>query len=1309
MSAIRKYLLSLLACMLCLTAAGQGRNYASPSDKLSHLGVGAFAQDSLGNMWIATLAGLDCYNGYEYRHLVHDPEDEHSIRNDFVFSLLADGDLIWIGTAYGVDRYNVRSGQVSRVPGVQAPAYQLYKDSSGRVRVASVQGLGSLEASKDTIVYNTSFGAVNQIWEDSYSRLWMATDAGLAREDGTLFTLKDGRKARCCHKGAQGQWWIGTDAGILLFDALTGESRLPDGPFGGNVSLQRDQINFICEVAPLQLLIGTTLDGAWYYDIVAQKLSHNQPSKYNPEAAAELNCCYIDRQGNAWIGTYDRGFIIAGKQADYFNENKSLTVPLQNRFVTRIIEDSRHFLWIATRYDGLYRYSPSGNLDKISLAGVEPRGGDYLEGVFVDSKNRLWIAFESGLTLAGIDNSRVYKIASFPLDHVRCIKEDASGTIWIGAWNGLHRYDGSSPALEKVGDDNVVNITDVLPLSDGRLWLAAYAWDVFALQDGAYYQVDIPEEGRDMIHNVITMAEDSRGRIWLGSYGYGLLCLEGDSIVRLTSSDGLPDNNILSFQEDFSGNMWVSTFHGIARIKLDNNLKDIEIQDFPGLQYHEKSGCRAADGTIYFGGNHGLTSFDPKSFSAPRQGPAIHLEDLKIGGESVQPGGKGSVLQQTIAYTDRIELDHRQRSFSLDYAGNDFYSSNNLTYRYRLRGFDKDWVDASTYRRASYSNLKPGDYVFEVVAIGEDGSQSPAPARLKIHVKQVPWLSWWALLAYSLAALVLTFFLLRSAINARLASQRAEMERSEKEREREMSQMKTMFFTNISHELRTPLTLISAPVEKLLSQENPDSETGKILAGVHRNASRMLMLIGQLMDFSKIENGVYSLGVKYTDVIRILAEIVDSFAFVAGQNHLQLSFKPHRPSLNIWVDEDKLTKIMDNLLTNAIKYTPEGGTVEVVTGETASPAAYDLPSGAPWLEISVLDNGCGVAEEELGQLFVRYKMIDSSRGRRPDYSSNGIGLHYTKNIVEKHHGKIKASLRKGGGMDFSFVLPESDVYADSEKLFSEVPGQDASATAASPAAGVSPQKPAILVVEDNAELRAFIAGLLSPQFSIFEAPDGQKAWEMIARQPLDMVVSDVIMPNLSGYELCARIKDSAEFCHLLVVLLTAKSTPEEQVEGLENGADAYICKPFRADYLVMTIRNLLNTRAYLKQYFTVPSTPEQGGGEIELNPQDKSFLDRLSALMESHLAEADLNIDYLAREMGYSRTAFYLRIKRLTGNAPNDFVRDYRFKAAAEAIKAGEKSLSDIAEQCGFGSYSYFSKAFKKHFGVSPKEYRTKD
>ncbi|MBR3745120.1 MAG: response regulator [Bacteroidales bacterium] len=1298
--------LALTANLPGQTARAQGYRDNTKYDNLSHLCVRAFAQDSLGNMWIGTLAGLDKYNGYEFEYFQHNPADTCSIRSDFVFSLLMDGDNLLIGTAMGVDCRNVRTGRISRIPGPTCPVYRLFKDHTGNIRIASVEGLGLLDKASGEISYRKDWGEINNMWEDSYGRLWLGTLTGLALEDGSArYFLPGERQVLCCYAISESIWWLGTDKGIVLFNPVTGRSSMPDNLIPASSPLQKGRINFITELSPSKLLIGTAIAGVWQYDLVTHSLDNSRSDRFNPNNAAEITCCYKDSQGNTWIGSYEKGFVIAGKQSDFFNENTALTTPLEDKFVTRVVEDAQGTLWISDRYGYLYSYSSSEGFKNIDLGGVKPLGGDYLECIFIDSRGRFWLAFEKSLCLANVHSGKAYKISSFPLDHVRSIREDALGNIWMGAWSGLYNYRPQNREPEKVNINPALNITDILPMDNGEIWYSAHGWTVFKMKDGLVSGLDLPEKDRDVGRYCITMKRDSKNRIWLGSYGYGMLCLDGDNVVRISAENGLPDSNILSFQEDLSGNIWVSTFHGIARVDLPKGDTTATILSFPGRQYHEKSGCRTASGQIYFGGNHGLTFFDPKSFATGHPVPTIHLEDLKIWGQSVNPGDEGSVLKQNIAYTDRISLNHMQRSFSLDFAGNDFFSSNNLTYKYRLVGFDKDWVDAGTYRRASYSNLRPGDYIFEAVAIGEGGVESTDPARLQIHIKQVPWLSWWALLAYLLLVLAIAWMLIRSAMHARLARERAEMERKEKEREKEMSQMKTIFFTNISHELRTPLTLISAPLERILAKPGQDSETTSLLEGIHRNSSRMLMLINQLMDITKIENGVYFLGVRYTDIIGILKDTVTSFLFLAEKQGINLLFSPHCASHMIWADEDKIVKIMDNLLSNAIKHTPEGGTIEVKTAFLKEAPQYDLPMDDGYFEVSVLDTGCGVPADQLDQLFVRYRQIE---GRRPDYSGNGIGLHYTRNMVEKHHGKIVANLRPTGGMAFSFVLPQRDVYSDSEKVIGNLLAEKAE-SAAIVLQKDMPEHHTLMVVEDNAELREFLTGLLGGDYSVLQAPDGDKAWDMLQNNHADLVISDVIMPGISGYELCSRIKESPSLCHLPVILLTAKTSHQEQMEGLESGADAYICKPFHADLLQMTVRNLLKAKEVMRQYFSQPGISGDSFVEVDLPEGDKPFLDKLTAIMAANISNPDLNIDMMAREMGYSRTAFYLKVKRLTSTAPNDLVRNYRFKAAAEMIRNSMAPLTEISELCGFGSYSYFSKAFKQHFGVSPNSWRHRD
>jgi signal transduction histidine kinase/DNA-binding response OmpR family regulator len=760
----------------------------------------------------------------------------------------------------------------------------------------------------------------------------------------------------------------------------------------------------------------------------------------------------------------------------------------------------------------------------------------------------------------------------------------------------------------------------------------------------------------------------------------------------------------------------MSTSQGISRL----NTADCTFTTYaksdgaPGNQYHEKGGLKHSDGRIFFTGNHGLTFFNPLTILPGKQPPAIHLEDLKILNRSIRPAPDNPVLPVSIAYARHITLNHRQSSFSLDYTGIDFLSSGKLNYAYKLEGFDKEWNNVGNFRRATYSNLPPGRYTFLVKAVNSEGMESPAPAELQITVKPAPWFSWPAWASYILLFLFITFLLFRQSFKIKMNRRLLEMEHREREREREVTEMKMHFFTNISHELRTPLTLISAPLEQLWALNMPDKPK-RLLETISRNVQSMLKLINQLLDFRKMETGVLALQVQQEDVISLIKDILDVFVFPAEKKQIDLSFIPHAPGFMLWVDTDNLEKILYNLLSNALKHTPEKGAVKVTTSElTCSEAKgkyQDFPGTAGYscLEITVSDSGRGVPEDKMGDLFVRYRQIDGPSGLRPDYGGSGIGLHYTKRLTEIHNGRIKAVNKPEGGMSFSFILPAGDVFSESEKKVNPevfTPARTGYIEPEQTGGQHTKKQYTILLVEDNAELMEFIRDLLSSKYELLTASNGDKGWELAEKESPDLIVSDVLMPGISGYQLCAQVKNHPALSHIPVILLTAKSTLTDQLEGLEQGADAYICKPFHVDFLLLTVKNLFMARDRLRQYYAGPKTEEETTVPVPLSPYDRKFMDKLMQLLEQELSNPQLNVDAVGKELGFSRTAFYRKIKGLTDISPVDFLRSYRLRRAAEMIRQDTDTLSGIAEKTGFGSYSYFSKSFRNHFGIKPKDYK---
>ncbi|WP_298650912.1 hybrid sensor histidine kinase/response regulator transcription factor [uncultured Proteiniphilum sp.] len=1304
------------------------------SPDISFLDVNAFAQDSLGYMWIATLGGLNRYNGYEYQHFSHIPSDNTSLGNDFVFSLLIDSSQnFWVGTANGVSSFDLETNKFNHYAGTITPVYSFFEDHTRQIWAATPLGPGMIDSEKQTVSFPWEPQFVNLFWEDDTHRLWMGLNErqGLAVQKDNMsweyYTLPGNRSVTCIYSDPQGIWWLGTNAGIVLFDPASHTFRNPEiSTIPENTKLNRTQINFIKEVEPLKLLIGTATEGFFYYDLLSQKLQHNMPARFNPFYSAQLHTCYIDKQGNAWIGTYDKGFVIGNKQSDCFNVDHVLSNQFKGKFVTRVIEDESNHFWIATRYDGLYKYNPSEGFITFENQNLFPDKNEFLEVIFIDSEQRIWIAFETQLIIArATQKGHINIIKRLNIENVRVVKEDQGKNIWLGTWEGLFK---TTITDEQVKIDKICssNIPDICILNSGDILFTAFGEGIFKIrnEDPVPQLLDFPDEINLVTSTSVTLFEDSQYRIWMGSYGNGAVWYLNGAYKSFSKENGLPSNNVLCFQEDLNRDIWISTSHGISRLKITED--DIIISNFfkndgtLGDQYHEKAGCRSSDGRIFFAGNHGLTFFKPSSIVPNHNPPLINIEDLKIFNRSVQPALKGSVLSKNVAHTTEIVLNHKQTTISLDYAGIDFSAPAKLTYKYMLEGFDKQWNEVGGFRRATYSNIPPGKYIFYVSAINGDGIESVYPASLQITVRPAPWFSWQAWLCYSVLLLAMIVVVLRFWFNTKINRQLIEMEHNERMREKEVSKMKINFFTNISHEFRTPLTLISAPLEKLYTTAKLEDQNLKLLDTVYRNVQRMLQLINQLLDFIKIENGVLLLNVQQADIIRELQNIYESFLYLAERKGVKLLFDPHISSKAIWIDTDKIEKILYNLLSNAIKHTPGNGTIEIFTcmlerDEIIQKYGETMETNCSlFMEVTVSDTGPGIPENKLQELFIRYRQINGSSGLNHDYSGSGIGLHYTKTLVESHKGKICARLKPEKGMEFSFIIPAKDVYSEKEKVeiqkdaFTVNTPKVPSILKSERSGTNQKQRYSILIVEDNIELMDFISNLLSEKYHILEATDGDQGWELVQSESPDLLLSDVLMPGLSGYELCSHVKKSPEYCHIPIVLLTAKTSMPEQLEGLEQGANAYICKPFNSDYLLLTIHNLLKNKEILRQFFSTPQKTVRDPLPVTLNKHDQMFMDRLTHLLENKLSDPDLNIDYIARELGFSRTVFYRKIKGLTDISPNDFLKNYRLKSAAEKILNDMASLIEVAEQTGFRSYSYFSKSFKKHFGTTPKEYQSR-
>lgn len=1305
------------------------------SQRLSHYNVRAFCQDSLGYMWIATARGLDRYNGYDYKQFFHNRHDSTTIDNDLVHSLYLDSrHRLWVGTSQGVNRYDFTNGQFIHYKTPHKYVEVFFEDRQGRLWVGTHSGIGIINEPEKKVELPDDIPfirGVTTILEDKRGKLWAGTDGGLVccNQDAEWeFIPFPGRgQINSISLTPQGIFMVATNSGIVFFDPVTTRFLNVPETLSSQSFLRTGNIHFIQEIAPLKYLIGTAANGLCIYDALLQTLEHNPFEYTKPLDSKQPLRCMVDNQGNIWIGSFDKGIAVFNIQHSFFNRDFYLNNTFRNVFTTRITEDKYRNLWVGTRYQGLYFYGKDGTVKVYDSTNSPIFNGNsnLVEELFIDSNERLWVICSDRIFCCKFDKSgNITVLRMIQPDGpagASSITEDKRKNIWFGLCHALYviREGDISNDFEKMYSGN---ISKVYCRADGSVLFSFFESGIYQInEDFKVTPIEIPaEEAKPIAGHCVDIFEDRQNRLWLGTYSHGVMYLKDNEYRIFEVSDGLPCNDITCIKSDREGNIWMSTAYGLSRLNPDYTFTNyFEYDGTQGDQYHEKATLLRSDGMMFFTGNHGLTFFDPRQITHNSHPAPIVIEDLKIHNKSVRPGKKGSVLSCDISLTKKVVLDHKQSVISMDYAGMDFLAPQRLTYAYILKGFDQQWNYVGNHRRATYSNLNPGKYTFIVKAINIDGLESTYPATLEILIKPAPWATWWAYMLYILIIGAMLYGFMHLWTKIKMQKHRLELESYERQREREVMEMKMTFFTNISHELRTPLTLISAPVQQLLGSIIPNSKEEKLIQTISRNRDRLHRLIDQLLDFRKMEAGMLALQVQQADIMEDITSILDFYVSTAAEKKITIQFNSHQSPLVIWYDTDKLEKIMHNLLSNSMKHIPNGGEITIETREISYSALTSSYKGITepedrYLEISVSDTGSGVPPDKLDELFVRYRQIESPLGLKPDYAGTGIGLHYTKRLTEVHHGAIKAEIRKEGGMRFSFILPLGDVYAEIEKEIpqevQEYSNEPDYMTGAIPEDGTNnssnPHEYTILIAEDNIELMIYFRQMLGEKYNVLQASDGIQAWEIMEKQTPDLVLSDVMMPGMSGYELCARIKENPALSHIPVILLTAKTSLPDQIEGLSHGADAYICKPFNLDYLQLTIENRLNNREKLRIYYSTPQ-PQSSVEDIpvKLNSLDRSFMDKLMELLERELSTPEMNIDNIAREMAFSRSSFYRKIKGLTNMAPADFIRNYRLKRAAEMIQEGSLSLNEVAYETGFGNYTHFSVLFKKHFGKSPRSY----
>lgn len=1026
-----------------------------------------------------------------------------------------------------------------------------------------------------------------------------------------------------------------------------------------------------------------------------------------------------DNHGLVWISTYGKGLFVFNhdlNQGQHFVANEKGESPIASNYLLCITADRRDGVWVSAEYGGVshlqvmdkgvVRIFPNGreNLDLSNVVRMvkKQRDGSVMVGTrdgclyhysadmaqmlvksHFDSNIYSVVEMPQGRMWIGTRGKGIYGIPGldFKNKKVFCLKPDDRGRMWIGTFG-----EGLSVAIPRgEGYEVKTFFADSVGLNEVRCLAIDRKGMLWGGTSGGLFCVDptrFAADGKGLrvykrgseIHDMLV---DRQGRLWLTVPGEGLVCMQDGNFRILDASQGLINNMVQSVVETEDGNLWVSTQQGVSCWKAKDNSFDNYLfsRVMMGNVYNENSAVCLDDGRVLLGGNYGLTIINPSRIS--------HVK------------GQTSVVFTSHPYSDEMTLSYEERSPKINFSTLDYSDVNNVKYTYWLEGYDSSWSVPSPTPWVNYQNLPFGSYRLHVKASYSDGIWGKESV-LDISVEPPFYLSVWAWVFYALFLTVVIVMVVKSIREKNILKGKIKFEQ-------ELIRYKLVFFTNIAHEFRTPLTLIQGSLEKekrIMKTNHWQLELEKTVRTMDKSVQRMLRLIDQLLEFRKMQTGKLKLSLQETDVVMFVQGICKMFDDAAESKQIDFKFESQLPAYLMYLDQQMIDKVVFNLLSNAFKYTPAKGTISVSLSFT------DV------LTIRVADTGVGIPQEKRAQLFSRF-MQSSYTGE-----SFGIGLHLTHELVRTHHGEITYQENEGGGSVFVVTIPlQKDCYEASDFLVKDSPilkadltkerdGQEEKTTDAVPSAPSAPlNRRTILLIEDDNDVREFLLSELESCFDLKVASDGKAGIAMAKELDVDLIVSDVMMPGMNGFELTKRLKNSFETSHIPIILLTALSTDENVLEGTESGADAYITKPFSPQLLMARILQLLNQREILRQKFG--KVPQEIRSAMLRNEQDSLFVKRLDSIVYSRLGEQDLSVDKVAGLLHLGRTIFYKKVRGTTGYTPNEYIRVIRLRTAAELLKEGEKNVSEVAYAVGFDNPYYFSKCFKEQFGMPPSQYRS--
>lgn len=1325
-----KKLIYILGIIL-LISCNDKSEYGSDSNERTHTVASGLSnhciydieEDSCGQIWFATFRGLNRFDSRDYYHYFTDYNDSLSIPHDQIRDLIIDKkNRLWVGTVNGLCRYT-GTDDFRRHPQIKSGIVLQMEHGPDSVIFINVNySLKALHVGPDTIETLLDLSDINNSYNSKLlvtdNILWIVGRSAIFEYDYSKRSVTDSIAIPATANNGfliGDEIWLASDPNTIIFNTKTKRfSPLPEA-LNNHPLFKNAQLSFIRKYDDDIYLIQTASDGLFIYNHLRKDIIHQDDKRFPFDAPEfKISTIFCDSRKNIWFGGMDQGFVAHYRYLDRFNNDNNLRTLLSGKSVLSSAYDRKNNLWFATRSYGVFVYnSDTGALKQITPYDVAKKipGKDiYFNFVFSDSNDNIWLSLTNAETLkCRFDwKSGLQVVNRYPLWAVMEMNEDSCGNIWVGTatpyvyflqpgdsqFSYLQVFEGFCfiPAIRQIDNDNILLAAFNQPLKTinihtREISLLPIKNDMDTLlRRGVFIPTDV------------LVADDN---VWIGTVGNGILRYNrSDSTINVTP--GASCSDISAIESDKSGNLWISTLYGLSYYdtKSGKFTNYFDVDGIGGNQFYDRSSVALpSKDLLVFGGTHGLTTFNPEEVTRPVEAPLM-FQNLKIHNRIVRPGSNAPI-SKALSLRPDITLQNHQNSFAISFVAVDFCENPREAYQYMLDGVDRTWVEASQNHEASYANVPPGEYTFRVrLADDEDSS---GEITLHVRILQTPWLSWWAILLYVLAGILIAGFCVYFIMKIRVERKARVAAMREKEQERRINDMNMRFFANVSHEFRTPLTMISGPIKQLETSSDLSENDRKLLSIARTNVNRMLKLVNQLLDFNKLENDTLRLEVADTDVMALLRDVTMSFALAAKHKHIDFTTFGIEDAYMVPLDSDKLVKIYCNLLSNALKFTPKGGKISV------SFDTMDSDNGRRMI-IKVENTGNRIPDDKLEKIFKRYYQIENNNSPSSDYSGSGIGLYYARALANMHHGSLVAVQPDFEGACFILELPAEDIYSKGEhsadaNQVDRYPIEDDSVYSEDNPAETNDEANIILVVDDDIQVANYLRVLLSPVYKVMTMFDAESALQWLSENRPTLIISDVVMPGMNGYELCRHIKSDLNLCHIPVLLVTAKASVENQVEGFNAEANAYITKPFDPILLMSLIGSLLRNRDKAKQLATTSTSMEGVEPEI-IAPQDSAFLSELYQLMEDELSNTELDVNNISRKMRMSRTKFYYKVKGLTGETPSVFFRTYKLNRATQLIAERRYTLSEIADRTGFSTLSHFSRSFKKQFGISPSEYQ---